>query len=103
MGRVWEFENPVLAETVYRKPQRGYWLYCRGPINAVVRGLRSGVGEMALQPGWNLVGPAQEMNVTDLDDSRVWSWDGRHFKPATILEAGKGYWIHSDSSRTIGR
>lgn len=95
-GMIWEFAGEEMGATVYGEPQRGYWLYCREPINAVVRGLPSEVAAIELQPGWNLVGPVADVDATALDSGRVWSWDGERFGATTVLEAGKGYWVYTE-------
>ncbi|MBT4816090.1 MAG: hypothetical protein HON70_10340, partial [Lentisphaerae bacterium] len=57
-----------------------------------------------LQPGWNLVGPVEDVakkNVVGIEvlSAPVWGWDSlrqtyESVEPRDTLEAGKGYWFY---------
>lgn len=70
---------------------------------APIPGRRRG-GALLLQPGWNLVGPVEDVakkNVVGIEvlSAPVWGWDSlrqtyESVEPRDTLEAGKGYWFY---------
>jgi len=57
---------------------------------------------LALKPGWNLVGvpyALSDKSLSDLESASLstWGWDGTQYQSATSFERGKAYWVFTIS------
>ena len=109
VGRVWTWNSGTKSYEVLEESfsaEQGFWAYC--PAQEQVMGRRiSGQpsdGSIALEQGWNMVGPSRSCLKFDISgseniDGTIWYWDAdlqvyRPLKDEEIFERGKGFWIH---------
>ena len=54
--------------------------------------------DLALLPGWNLVGIPYTLSDKSLADLKAssfstWAWDGSHYQSSDVFERGEAYWV----------
>ncbi|OQC11918.1 MAG: Internalin-A precursor [Lentisphaerae bacterium ADurb.Bin082] len=80
-------------------PGNAYWLFSATELILQVEGLPVLDFALAIQPGWNFVGPVHDA-VLPSAGLVAWEWTPEGYRaPPTIhgefqLQAGKGYWVY---------
>jgi len=107
-GAVWRFVNDGVNEGHYEQVTElhalvGYWVYAPAAVTVTVTGTApAGRESLALNKGWNLVGPAEDVGTPQNADlqGHAWWWDtaaGAYaaLDPAGVgaFKAGKGFWL----------
>lgn len=110
-GSVWNWDPALVPPSYVAATQiealTGYWVYLNDAPDTDIRILgkppASGSKSKNLLPGWNLVGPASEIDTpTDPALSGpVWWWNGIHYEAASRLYPGRGYWFFSTEAITL--
>ncbi len=84
------------------QPLNGYWIYAYDELLVDAVGTEWGDGAVALQQGWNLVGPIRGGPIPTRDpadwQNHVWRWSAeqqRYIHVTDRLDATHGYWILS--------
>ena len=87
---------------------KGYWAKFNGSQNNIINGTYLSSDEIAVNQGWNLIGPfSSDVDVNDITTSPpnilASSFFGYEvgYISATTLVPGKGYWIKTNSPGTI--
>ncbi|OGV67018.1 MAG: hypothetical protein A3K19_29630 [Lentisphaerae bacterium RIFOXYB12_FULL_65_16] len=107
-GGVWVWDNQAGGFDVLRDrfaAQQGFWVLsaATGPVQTTAIGGEVRDEGLALQPGWNLVGPVVDSPVANLVGmekvSRIWRWNSAlgAYDPVGqdgVLQVGRAYWVH---------
>ena len=102
--------NQVYTRESTLTPGRGYWVRndTQGTLNVAGVGFIN--GDVTLNRGWNIVGGLADRfpvsNISDpqniLSGAPIYEYNGSGYSTvSTFLEAGRGFWIHSNESGTI--
>ncbi len=93
------FDNGyIIADTL--EPGKGYWLKFGQGASYEIRGYEVLPKEIAVQGGWNMIGPFEEgVQVTHISsipagivESEFFGFENG-YRMASVLEVGKGYWV----------
>jgi len=87
---------------------KGYWVRFAGNQNIVINGTNISGEEIAVNQGWNLIGPFMiDVSVENLTTSppeiiisSFYGYDGGYI-PSNILKSGKGYWVKASQNGII--
>lgn len=107
----WDVENQTyttIGGDMSMHPQTGAWAYSdKGGSTRRAVGLPP-EGDVQLAVGWNLVGPAANSVLPDVDTigCPVWAWDAanQQYQPVAAgdrLAAGRAYWIYAKKDCTL--
>lgn len=100
----YRFSEGELTTVTRVEPKIGYWGYFRvdraTTVGVTGRNVVDNTAE--LEPGWNLIGPVDD--IVRPDDPRItgniWAWDARTQKYEAVaardpMRRGRGYWINA--------
>ena len=98
----------AVSKSEILKTLTGYWIYPRenSASHFPAQSLQGFQANTELNPGWNLFGPAIDIDSPYNDDiiGSIWFWDNNRFQPVLPisgrLEIGKAYWINSKVKQT---
>ncbi|MEA2013130.1 MAG: Ig-like domain-containing protein, partial [Verrucomicrobiota bacterium] len=106
-GSVWYWDAE--EEIGYKRQEfsfsanRGFWAFSNQEESATTDWIsgKLPLEEIILHLGWNLIGPSQDMLLTEFDElicigSFVWKWDTQkclYLPEKTLVQRGKGYWV----------
>ena len=104
LGAVWRWDGTHYVKVKRLATKTGYWVYFPSPFSVLVQGVAETDRQVALAPGWNLVGPTQDGVLPTAAGIRrpVWTWTpGRGLHRATDLRELLGYWIFLASGGVV--
>ncbi len=93
VGGIWAWNGAAYETTETPAACQGIWIYAPKTVQAIVTAEKSDV-ELSLQPGWNLVGPKENITVPEAALT-VYGWNETYEQILNdgIMVQGIGYWI----------
>ncbi len=95
VGGMWAWNGIAYETTEAPAACQGVWVYSPKTVQVVVAAEKSDA-EISLQPGWNLVGPKENIKVPEAAHA-VYSWNETYeelLQGGTMIQ-GVGYWVFS--------
>ncbi len=96
VGNFWSWNGSAYNAETTPQPTQGTWVYAPKAVQTIVTAEKSNA-VISLQPGWNLVGPTENMRIPS-DAHTVYGWSKTYQQIVdedAILIQGIGYWIFS--------
>ena len=100
--------NTIYNQVSILENGKGYWARFDGNQNIIITGSNAGSNEIAVNQGWNLIGPFDyAVSIDSLTSvppniiiSPFYSFEGVYISSNT-LQPGKGYWVKSSQNGII--